>query len=162
MGSLLSGVYNPLVPIRPHHTSFRDFLTDESRSQKWFVDPRAGHHIMVLGCFRTMNRDLSFNICHLETSYVPNRGISDLEHRLTQFVPPRLSYAACSWRDHLRHTPISSDLRQELRTFSHEKLLFWFELLSLLESINNAASSLEAAVELYAVCVVVLPPEAVF
>ena len=117
---------------------------------------------MVLGCFRTMNKDLSFNMCHLETSYIPNQGISDLEDRLTQFVPELLSYAGCNWKDHLPHRGLPLELRQELTTFSHEKLLFWFELLSLLGSVNRAASSLEAAVELYVVCVVVLPPEAVF
>ena len=107
---------------------------------------------MALGCFRTMNKDLSFDICHLETPYIPNRGISDLEDRLTQFVPSRLSYAACSWKDHLPDTGLTSELQEEVATFSHENLLFWFELLSLLGSVNRAASSLEAVVELYTVC----------
>ncbi|EJF55525.1 hypothetical protein DICSQDRAFT_175801 [Dichomitus squalens LYAD-421 SS1] len=78
MGSLLSGVYDKTTPIRPHHTSFRDFLTDRDRSLKWFVDPAAGHPVMALGCFRAMNKRLSFNICRLNASYVLNHDIPDL------------------------------------------------------------------------------------
>ncbi|TBU39694.1 hypothetical protein BD309DRAFT_1050285, partial [Dichomitus squalens] len=96
MGSLLMGVYKQTTPIRPHHTSFRDFLIDEDRSQKWFVDLSKGHPVMALGCFRVMNKHPSFNICRMDTSYLPNCDIPDLEARLREFVPGSLSYAACS------------------------------------------------------------------
>ena len=151
MGSLLSGVYNPASPIRPLHTSFRDFLTDRDRSQKWFVDPTAGHPIIALGCFRVMNAHLSFNICGLKTSYIPNR---DLEPHVTESVPESLSYAACNWKDHLPNANPPSDLQNELSTFLQEKLLFWFELLSLLNCVNRAGPSLEAALECYDVSLV--------
>ncbi|TBU40151.1 hypothetical protein BD309DRAFT_367004 [Dichomitus squalens] len=155
MGSLLWGVYNEKTLIRPHHTSFRDFLTDEARSGEWFVDLTAGHPVMALGCFRVMNIRLSFNICRLDTSYIPNRDISDLESRISTFVPQSLSYASCNWKEHLvtTHPP---DLQQELSKFLQEKLLFWVELLSLLKSVNRAAPSLEAALRWYNVSVVVV------
>ncbi|EJF57233.1 WD40 repeat-like protein, partial [Dichomitus squalens LYAD-421 SS1] len=148
MGSLLSGIYIKKSPIRPHHTSFRDFLTDKGRSKEWFVDLAAGHPVMALGCFRVMNNRLSFNICRLKTSHTLNRDIADLEARLSISVPQSLSYAACNWKDHLAttHPP---DLQQELSRFLRDKLLFWFELLSLLKSINRAAPSLEAALKGY-------------
>ncbi|TBU36459.1 hypothetical protein BD309DRAFT_735177, partial [Dichomitus squalens] len=73
MGPLLSGVSDRTSPILPLHTSFRDFLTTESRSKEWFVDLTKGHPVMALGCFRVMNIRLSFNICRLDTSYIPNR-----------------------------------------------------------------------------------------
>ncbi|EJF64990.1 WD40 repeat-like protein, partial [Dichomitus squalens LYAD-421 SS1] len=148
MGPLLSGVSSRTSPIRPLHTSFRDFLTDATRSGEWFVDLAPGHSTMVLGCFRVMNNRLLFNICRLETSYVSNRDIPDLEARLSMHVPQSLSYAAGNWKDHLAttHPP---DLQQELGRFLQEKLLFWFELLSLLKCVNRAAPSLEAVLKGY-------------
>ena len=38
LGSLLTGTVDSHTPIRPVHTSFYDFLTDKSRSDKFFVD----------------------------------------------------------------------------------------------------------------------------
>ncbi|TDL15113.1 WD40 repeat-like protein [Rickenella mellea] len=38
MGSLLSGVSDDFIPVRALHTSFRDFLTDPSRSGKYYVN----------------------------------------------------------------------------------------------------------------------------
>ncbi|TBU37747.1 hypothetical protein BD309DRAFT_591988 [Dichomitus squalens] len=146
MGSLLSGVSTRTFPIQPLHTSFRDFLTDAARSGEWFVDLARGHSIMALGCLRVMNYRLAFNICRLETSYILNRDIPDLDSRLSTYVPQSLLYAACTWKDHLAitHPP---DLQQAISQFLREKLLFWLELLSLLKCVNRAAPSLEAALE---------------
>ncbi|TBU24470.1 hypothetical protein BD311DRAFT_702123, partial [Dichomitus squalens] len=134
MGPLLSGVSARTSPIRPLHTSFRDFLTDAARSGEWFVDLARGHSIMALGCLRVMNNRLAFNICRLETSYILNRDIPDLDSRLSTYVPQSLLYAACNWKDHLASTH-PSDLQQELSMFLRERLLFWFELLSLLKCV---------------------------
>ncbi|EJF58655.1 WD40 repeat-like protein [Dichomitus squalens LYAD-421 SS1] len=146
MGPLLSGVSTRTSPIRPLHTSFRDFLTDAARSGEWFVDLARGHSIMALGCLRVMNNRLAFNICRLETSYILNRDIPDLDSRLSTYVPQSLLYAACNWNDHLATTHLS-DLQQELSMFLRERLLFWFELLGLLKCVNRAAPSLEAALK---------------
>ena len=104
---------------------------------------------MVLGCFRVMNKRLSFNICGLETSYKSHREVHDLHDRIAKSVTGSLSYAACSWKDHLPNADLPPDLQQELCKFLKEKLLFWFELLSLLNSLNCAAPSLEAALKRY-------------
>ncbi|TBU26176.1 hypothetical protein BD311DRAFT_456237, partial [Dichomitus squalens] len=148
MGPLLLGVYSPTSPVLPLHTSFRDFLTDVARSGEWHVDLVSGHSTMALGCFRVLNNGLSFNICRLETSYVSNRDNPDLEARLSMHVPQSLSYAAYNWKDHLA-TIHPLDLQRELSRFLREKLLFWFELLSPLKSVNRAAPSLEAALKGY-------------
>ena len=145
MGPLLSGVSSPTTPVLPLHTSFRDFLVDKTRSQEWFIDVASGHSTMALGCFRVMNYGLSFNICRLGTSYVSNCDIPDLEASCVQYIPESLSYASCNWKDHLVDPALRLDLQKELREFMQQKLLFWFELLSLLKSVNRAAPSLEAA-----------------
>ncbi|KAG2113852.1 uncharacterized protein F5147DRAFT_787911 [Suillus discolor] len=38
MGSLLSGTTDPLIPVRPLHASFQEFLRDKSSSGDFFVD----------------------------------------------------------------------------------------------------------------------------
>ena len=154
MGPLLSGVSTRDSPIRPLHTSFRDFLTDADRSGPWFIDLATGHSMMTLGCFRVMNKRLSFNICGLETSYQSHREVRDLDYRIAKSVPGSLSYAACNWKNHFPNANPPSDLRNELNMFLQEKLLFWFELLSLLSSVNRAGPSLEAALEWHDVSLV--------
>ncbi|EJF65001.1 hypothetical protein DICSQDRAFT_14200, partial [Dichomitus squalens LYAD-421 SS1] len=149
MGPLLSGVSSRTSAIRPLHTSFRDFLTDAARSGEWFVNLTPGHSTMALGCFRVMNNRLSFNVCRLDSSYVSNRDIPDLEARLFMHVPQSLSYAACNLKDHLAGTTHPPDMQQELGRFLREKLLFWFELLSLLKCVNRAAPSLEVVLKGY-------------
>ena len=109
---------------------------------------------MELGCFHVMNERLSFNICHLETSYQSNRDIPKLDARITKFVPESLSYAACNWKDHLPNADLPGDLQQELSKFLQDKLLFWFELLSLLKSVNRAGPFLEAALNCYNVSLI--------
>jgi hypothetical protein len=142
MGALLSGVVDRSKPVRPLHTSFRDFLQEETRSGKWHVRTQDGDPIMALGSFRIMQRLLRFNICGLESSYARNEDVVDLPARIERAVPPSLAYAACRWKDHL--TSSSLELSNATREFLLGKLIFWFELLGLLGHIKRAASSLEA------------------
>ncbi|KAG1894324.1 uncharacterized protein F5891DRAFT_961705, partial [Suillus fuscotomentosus] len=66
MGSLFGGATAPSTPIRPVHASFRDFLTDQSHSGGFFVDvPKVQRDL----AFASL---LSFNICDLKSSYLPN------------------------------------------------------------------------------------------
>ena len=69
MGSLLSGVDQQHIPIRPLHTSFFDFLTDRKRSKLFYVDPSQVNRSLTLSCLRVMKCGLQFNIVDLETSY---------------------------------------------------------------------------------------------
>lgn len=49
---------------------------------------------------RSTPSGLRFNICDLETSYLPNSDVEDLEHRISQNVSPELQYSIAFWLAH--------------------------------------------------------------
>jgi hypothetical protein len=160
MGALLSGVSSSASPIRPLHTSFRDFLTTSSRSEEWHVGLREGHDIMSLGSVRVMNRSLHFNICRVETSYKRN---AELPSIAIKHVPESVRYAARYWTNHFSsnsHTSAVGDsLRAETSGFIRQKLLAWLELLSVLRYIHLAVQSLSSARALFTVNIIYMPPQ---
>ena len=93
MASLLSGTSEGSTPVRPLHASFYDFLLDERRSGVFFIQECNVHHDLTLALLSIMEAGLSFNICGLETSYLPNSKVVDLEKRIKKNIPPYLLYA---------------------------------------------------------------------
>lgn len=83
MGSLLSGTTESSTPIRPLHAPFRDFLVNVSKVQRdlALVSPQVVEH------------GLSFNICNLKSSYIPNSEDPELRGRVEKCISPHLSYA---------------------------------------------------------------------
>ncbi|KAI0310253.1 hypothetical protein OF83DRAFT_1272573, partial [Amylostereum chailletii] len=145
LGALLSGVGDRETPIRPFHTSFRDFLTTKERSRKWHVNQQDADYTMALGSVQVMNKHLRFNICHLESFYILNRDVLDLSHRLNEAAAPVLLYSARHWQNHLGLQFSSSDIQNALHVFIHNKVLFWLELLSVMGEVNRAGNALRAA-----------------
>jgi len=152
MGSVLSGVSQASTPIRPLHTSFRDFLTDPSRSGDFCVNISDQHKALVVASLRVMKAELRFNICRLETSYVRNQDISDLADRINKFIPLHLSYSCRFWAEHLRAIDFDSGILAEVRDHLYERLLFWLEVLSLLGIINISPQALSHVYEWCMVC----------
>ena len=146
LGSLLSNVTSSddSLPIVPLHTSFRDFLTDKEKSGVFHVDLRVAHRQLAHSCLDIMLGDLKFNICNLESSYLPNEDVKDLDMRVAEHLPPALSYACHLWDDHLGHLGFDADLFVKLQAFSKEKLLFWLEALSLMSDVGLASSALSS------------------
>ncbi|KIL60189.1 hypothetical protein M378DRAFT_14351 [Amanita muscaria Koide BX008] len=78
MASVLAGVHNRFTPIRPLHSSFHDFLTNQDWSGQFFVDEADANHDLALSTLNIMQRELRFNICRLERSsciFHPNSHI---------------------------------------------------------------------------------------
>ena len=146
LGSLFSNVNEPdsTFPIIPLHTSFRDFLINEEKSGNFFIVLRDAHHGLARSCLSLMLRDLRFNICNLESSYLANKDIEDLEARVAKHLPPTLSYTCRFYHDHLKHTDLETDLFYKLRTFFETKFLFWLEALSLTGNMRLALFSLSS------------------
>jgi hypothetical protein len=146
LGSLLSNVTlsDHTLPIIPLHTSFRDFVTNEEKSSIFYVDLRIAHQQLAHFCLGLMLTDLKFNICDLETSYLANKDVEDLEVRIVQCLPPALSYACRLWDDHLGHLDFETDLFCKLQTFFGKKFLFWLEALSLLNGVGLASPALSS------------------
>jgi hypothetical protein len=146
LGSLLSNVTSSdhTLPIVPLHTSFRDFVMNEEKSSIFYVDLRLAHHRLVHSCLSLVLTDLRFNICNLESSYLANKGVEDLEVRIGQHLPPALSYACRLWDDHLEHIDFEVDLFGKLQTFFGKKFLFWLEALSLLNGVGLGSLALSS------------------
>ncbi|KAG2031638.1 hypothetical protein BDR03DRAFT_812169, partial [Suillus americanus] len=77
LGSLVSGTSDSDTPIRPLHASFYDFLTERSRSLDFFIDASAVQRDLAFATLRVMEGGLRFNICSLESSYLPNSAVPD-------------------------------------------------------------------------------------
>jgi hypothetical protein len=149
LGSLLSNVNSSdnSLSIIPLHTSFRDFLTNKDKSGDFYVGVRDAHHHLAHSCLNLLLEPaggLKFNICKLETSYLANDDVEDLNTRVDQHIPPGLLYACRFWGDHLKHTDFKADLFRNIETLFKEKFLFWLETLSLTRNIGLASSAIAA------------------
>ena len=144
LGSLFSNVTSPdgTLPIVPLHTSFRDFLISEEKSGDFFIVPRDAHYGLAHSCLGLVLRDLRFNICDIESSYLANKDIQDLGARISKHLPPALSYACRFYDDHLKHLGFETDLFHKLRAFFETKFLFWLEALSLTGDMRLALPAL--------------------
>ncbi len=143
LGSLLSNVNSAdqNLLIIPLHTSFRDFLTNKEKSGDFCVSLQDAHRQLAHSCLGLLLKDLKFNICNLESSYLANKDIKDLRSRVNKYIPPALLYACRFWDDHLEHIDFETDLFGKLRTFIEKKLLFWLEALSLTSDVGLASAA---------------------
>jgi hypothetical protein len=146
LGSLLSNANSSdnSLPIIPLHTSFRDFLINQDKSGDFYVGVGGAHHELAHSCLNLLLDPLDglkFNICKLETSYLANDDVEDLNTRVDQHIPPALLYACRFWDDHLKHTDFNTDLFRKVETLFKEKFLFWLETLSLTRNIRLAPSA---------------------
>ena len=146
LGSLLSGVTEDSIRVRPLHTSFRDFLTDKSRSRAFYVDIRSQDACLGLACLRVMNTELQFNMCEFPNSHLSNDDVPDLVKRVESKIPPHLSYACRFWAHHLREGASIQEVSAELEAFFKERLLFWLEIQSLTQQVGAAAEMLRLIV----------------
>ena len=143
LGSLLSNVTSSddTLPIVPLHTSFRDFLANQ-RSGVFHIDLGRAHRQLAHSCLGLMLNDLKFNICRLESSYLANRDVPDLESRIANYIPPARSYGCVFWGDHLERLGIEQDLFPKLRSLFETRFLFWLEVLSIKNSVGLASRAL--------------------
>jgi len=143
LGSLLGGTTNSSTPIRPLHASFRDFLTDRKCSGEFFVDVSKVQRDLAFASLRAMEHGLSFNMCDLKSSYLPNSKDPGLRGRVEKCIPPHLSYACRYWPVHVQTTHFDPELAKEIKSFfEHERLFFWLEVLGLINALSGAVPAL--------------------
>ena len=138
-------------PPRVCHQAFTDFLLDPERSGCFSINQTELTVTFTLGCLRLMNdrtHGLRFNICDLETSYRLNSEVPDLEERLKEAIPTHLSYSCRFWAAYLSEvfvTDIKDDIVLQLRPFLHDRVLYWFEVMSLTKEFDMASVFLQFA-----------------
>jgi len=146
MASLLAGANEVFTPVRPLHASFYDFLLDEKRSGEFFIQQGDAHRDLAVTSLSVMQAGLHFNICKLETSYISNLEVVDLEKRVQENIPPHLFYSCRFWATHLQGAAFDPDLAQLVRRLvTGEQMLFWLEVLGVSKLIGEAYWALTSA-----------------
>lgn len=125
--------------ICPVHTSFRDYL-NQSRSQSFFVDISKGHQDLAMASLKTMNKELCFNICQIQSSYMPNSLLTP--EQLSQ-ISPGLSYSCQFWGDHLQQLKPDSRFQDEVLQLLKQGLLFWLEVLSVKQALKRGLIAMQ-------------------
>ena len=147
MGPLLSGVTDHIVAVQPLHASFYEFLTNPTRSGEYFVDELDIQAELANATLLVLHDGLCFNICRLESSYLLNLEVLDLPQRVKAKIPSHLSYSCHFWAEHLQATKFDPVLAGHVSgILGSEKILFWFEAMSLLGILGNASFILSYAV----------------
>ncbi|KAL4065636.1 WD40-repeat-containing domain protein [Scleroderma yunnanense] len=139
----LTGVRSRTTIARPLNASFYEFLSDQSRSQEFFSGGSYIQFDLALSSLRLLHTSLRFNICELESSYLPNSEVVGLTEKIASNIPLYLSYTCQHWAKHLQVVDFNPILAEEIRgILESEKVLFWFEVLSLVGGLENAAVDL--------------------
>ena len=148
LSSLHSVIYIPEnmdLPISTFHESFTDFITTEKRSGEYFLEPSKSHHMLGLHCLGLLQSSLVENICKLEELSSLKTDVSPLT--VKERLPEVLEYACVNWASHVANINSEGGVAREvwdaLYSFFDEKLLQWFECLSLLTQLGDAVSSLQ-------------------
>ncbi|QRV95218.1 Vegetative incompatibility protein HET-E-1 [Ceratobasidium sp. AG-Ba] len=113
------------------HESFRDFLLERSRSGRFHCKPAEHNARLAELCFEQISKQVPFNICNLESSYVFDKDIPDLNQRIDRAIPDSLFYACRYWDEHIRLSDRHEISARLLSTFLSERLFLWMEVLNL-------------------------------
>ncbi|CAE6340861.1 unnamed protein product [Rhizoctonia solani] len=133
-----------------HHPSFKDFMTDASRSGQFHIRLDQYEAEPALFCLQIMQRDLCFNICELETSHWLNNEFPDLKRRIDSHIGSALKYACAHWINHFISCPTQTLVQATKKFMEGPQLMYWIEALSLLSCIDVAIEGFSklAALEL--------------
>ncbi|KAG8710861.1 hypothetical protein FRC09_020896 [Ceratobasidium sp. 395] len=146
---LVMDVLQPLLPVlqisdgtrlvTTLHESFPDYLLDASRSGEFWCDPGQRHSSFAQVCFDLLKTTKPlFNICNLESSYIPNAEVFDLSNRVRAAVSDHLSYGCRYWEAHLELADSSSKLMDELEKLLSTRLFLWMEVMNLKHKIDDS------------------------
>ncbi|CUA71833.1 Apoptotic protease-activating factor 1 [Rhizoctonia solani] len=83
------------------HASFPDYMFDTERSGVYHCDKKAQHAALARLCLDCIDATSPrFNICSLESSFVPDKDVVDLNERIRQAISLELLYACRYWGTH--------------------------------------------------------------
>ncbi|KIM74897.1 hypothetical protein PILCRDRAFT_79623, partial [Piloderma croceum F 1598] len=106
------------------------------------LQPKASVIVILNKLSSVISKCLKFNICDLETSYLPNKHVEDLSRRITRNIGHPLIYSCRFWAAHIRDTPTdlkeNVDLIADVRDIFQSYFLYWLEVMSLTEEVMAA------------------------
>jgi len=143
----LMSVIDSSSTLRFHHRSFEDFLLHPSFSQRLgelsAIQDRGLHERqLAIVCLNTIvSSELHFNMCNLKSSNIKNVDIP-----AESAISPLISYSSQFWADHLVQTH-EETFTKAVEFVMYEKLLFWIEVMSILEKAHEVSAILKRALE---------------
>ncbi|KAG8216568.1 hypothetical protein J3R82DRAFT_6749 [Butyriboletus roseoflavus] len=150
LNSVLLASEDGTQPIQFYHASFRDFLINPHRSQKYTINPDVYHRLMAQLCFETMSNSLKRDMCGIGNPARANSEVPDLAERRETAFDEALLYACCYWSRHLAQLPndgVSNEaLLSALNRFSTTVLLCWVEALSIFGKLESAVVMLREGI----------------
>ena len=107
----------------------------------WSIDISSQRCLLAQQCFTFMEKHLRFNIAGLRSSFLHNYEVYGLEQTIPDIILAPLRYASLYWAKHLFYCDFAQDrseprLVDRLDNFLKTRLLYWLEVLSLLEVTN--------------------------
>ena len=119
-------------PIKLHHLSFRDFLTNHEKynTHPFWINESMTHDKLAIYCFRTIMRYLKQDIFNVgdPSTHLDNFNID----QQMECIPTELQYACIYWVQHVveSNRPLEDDgsVHQFLKTY----FLYWVEALAIM------------------------------
>lgn len=144
---MLTRPEGPDSPARFLDKALPDFITDPTRcTDLRFYTPH-DHAGPFLTCLDLMDKSLKKNILSIPR-YALNSEVEDLPKKIEESgIRGALEYACRSWYKHLTVTTDTHIIIPILRHFLEQKFLFWLEVLSCLDAVDDAVRALKMTVE---------------
>lgn len=101
------------------------------------MDSAEGNRSVAKACVEIMHKELKFNICELETSFISNGDVHDLQQHVRQKISAGLQYSCLHWDENSEEAYKNLD-----RLFREERPLYWLEVMSLMGKVPLAISAL--------------------
>ncbi|KAL5634823.1 hypothetical protein ACGC1H_002752 [Rhizoctonia solani] len=129
------------------HASFPDFMFDLTRSKAYHCDSEAHHRLLGEHCLERIKRaQPQFNICGLESSYLPDHMVPNIQKRVANAIPSDLLYACRYWADHVETGKSPLTLTAQLQDFLSRRLLLWMEVLNLNKQMRTGVECMKRVV----------------
>ncbi|KAH8822220.1 quinon protein alcohol dehydrogenase-like superfamily [Flagelloscypha sp. PMI_526] len=126
-------------PIYIFHASFHDFIISHTDGKLSYY-PLHTHSALAQACLAEMSKSLRFNICHLESSFIPDEDLNPpVQDRICTEVGDFLVYASRNWLVHIKRCDEMSQftILPHVERVLRAKGIFWIELMSLLGDIRR-------------------------
>lgn len=135
---------NDMMPIRPLHLSFSEYVCGEDLNDVSFRVERAkAHETLFRKCLRLLEEPagLRENICGLP---YPGFLRSDINvSTIENNISPALQYACKYWIHHAVHSQMNLSNDEEVHKFFRHYFLHWLEALSLMDVLSDAIPQLQ-------------------
>ncbi|KAG8787121.1 hypothetical protein FRC12_015888 [Ceratobasidium sp. 428] len=134
------GVYGRITAL---HQSFPDYILDSNRSLDYHCDAKEHNSMMAQRCFDLMKvPNPPFNICNLESSFLLDREVPNLDKEIEEAISNELFYACRYWGAHLLAVERAKSLVDELHYWARERFLLWLEVMNLKRCLSDGAGML--------------------